>query len=120
MKTTPEHAREFAGYVAEFQNLLNLRDWRIEPSGRAASKGAMAEVDISLDDRMAVWSFGKDWGNMPINSKTLRETALHEVLHIFLKPLIQSSMQRDESAIDTLEHSAIVVLEKLLTGMNND
>lgn len=118
MKTTPEHAKEFAQYVAEFQNLLNLRDWRIEPTGRAAGKGAMADVGISLDDRLAVWSLGKDWGNMPINSKTLRETALHEVLHIFLRPLIQAAMQRDESAIDTLEHSAIVVLEKLLSQVN--
>jgi len=55
---------------------------------------------------------------MPINSKTLRETALHEVLHIFMKPLIDSAMQRDESAIATLEHSAIVVLEKLLSQVN--
>ncbi len=118
MKTTPEHVEEFALYIAEFQNLLNLRDWRIEPSGKPASKGAMAEVGISLDDRLAVWSLGKDWGNMPITSKTLRETALHEVLHIFMKPLIDSAMQRDESAIATLEHSAIVVLEKLLSQVN--
>jgi len=34
MKTTPEHVEEFALYIAEFQNLLNLRDWRIEPSGK--------------------------------------------------------------------------------------
>jgi len=118
MKTTQAHIEEFALYVAEFQNLLNLRDWRIEPTGKPATKGAMAEVGISLDDRLAVWGLGKDWGNMPITSKTLRETALHEVLHIFLKPLIEAAMQRDEHAIATLEHSAIVVLEKLLAGVN--
>ena len=112
---TAEQVTEFEGYIKEYQDLLNLRDWRIEHSGRTAQKGAMAEVAVSPEDRMAVWSMGTTWGNCPINEKTLRETALHEVLHIFLRPLMDACASRDESQIDTLEHSVIVVLEKLLT-----
>lgn len=115
-KSVPSSAQieEFANYIEHFQTLLNLRDWRIEASGKPAQKGAMADVMISSDDRLAVWSIGRDWGNMPITTKTLRETALHEVLHVFLRPLIDACSSRDDSA-DSLEHSAIVVLEKLLS-----
>lgn len=112
---TQEQVEEFARYVDEFQTLLNLRDWRIEHSGMPASKGSLAEVAVSMEDRLAVWSLGKDWGNMPVTSKTLRETSLHEVLHVFLKPLMQACYQRDEEQASALEHSAIVVLEKLLS-----
>lgn len=114
-KPTPEQVAEFAKFISEYQDLLNLRDWRIEHTGKFAQKGAMADVDVSPDDRMAVWSLGRDWGNCPVTEKTLRETALHEVLHIFLRPLMDACSSRDESAIETLEHSVIVVLEKLLT-----
>ena len=115
-KNAPSSAQieEFASYVEHFQTLLNLRDWRIEASGKPAQKGAMADIAISPDDRLAVWSMGRDWGNMPINSKTMKETALHEVLHVFLRPLTDACSSRDDSA-ESLEHSAIVVLEKLLS-----
>lgn len=111
---TPEQIAQFHQYITHYQDLLNLRDWRIEPSGKPASKGAMADVGISMEDRLAVYSVGSDWGSMPINESTLKATACHEVLHIFLKPLMQACFQRDESAAEQLEHSVIVVLEKLL------
>jgi hypothetical protein len=114
-KTTAAHSEEFALYVAEFQDLLNLRDWRIEPSGKPASRGAMAQVVTSLDDRLAIWSLGRDWGQLEVTSKTLRETALHEVLHVFLAPLIQAAASRDEDATAGIEHSVVVILEKLLS-----
>ena len=113
--TTTAHREEFARYVAEFQDLLNLRDWRIEPSGRNAPKGAFAQISPQLDDRLAVWSLGRDWGGTPITSKALRETALHEVLHVFLAPLIQAAASRDEEATAGIEHSVVVILEKLLS-----
>ncbi len=115
MKTTKEHHDEFALYIAEFQDLLNLRDWRIEPSGKPAQRGAMAQVATSLDDRLAVWSLGKDWGAMAITSKALRETACHEALHILLAPLVQAAASRDEEATAGIEHSVVVILEKLLS-----
>ena len=112
---TVEQVAEFTEYIEHFQTLLNLRDWRIEHSCRPAGKGALADVGTSLEDRLAVWSIGSDWGPMPINSKTLRETALHETLHIFLAPLIAACRSRDDDAIMTAEHSVVAVLEKLLS-----
>lgn len=112
---TTVQTEEFAQYIEHFQSLLNLRDWRIENSGKPAWRGNMADVGMSMEDRLAVWSIGSDWGPMPINSKTLRETALHETLHIFLAPLIAACRSRDEEAIITAEHSVVAVLEKLLS-----
>ena len=112
---TAEQVEEFKSFLAHYQQRLNLMDWRIEHSGKPASKGAMAEVGVSLEDRLAVWSMGGDWGNMPITPKTLNETALHECLHVFLAPLLEAAASRDEQATASLEHSAIVVLEKLLS-----
>lgn len=114
-RPTPEQVLEFGRYMAEYQDLLNLRDWRIEHSGKAASRGALAEVGISLDDRLACWSLGREWGACPITTKTLRSTACHEVLHVLLAPLISACHDRDASA-DSAEHSVVVVLEKLLSN----
>lgn len=110
----PDQIAKFHDHVAHYQDLLNLRDWRIEPSGKPASRGAMADVRISMEDRLAVYSVGSDWGNIPISESSIRATACHEMLHVFLKPLMQACFQRDESAAESIEHSVIVVLEKLL------
>lgn len=113
-RPTPEQEAEFGRYLAEFQDLLNLRDWRIEHSGKPAARGALAQVRISLDDRLAVWSLGREWGACPITPATLRSTACHECLHIFLNPLTSANYAREDSA-ESAEHSVVVVLEKLLS-----
>jgi len=112
-----EHIAYFFERVEYYQFLLNLKDWRIENSGRFANKGCLADVAIFVEDRLAVVSIGKEFGPMPINDKTLGETALHEVLHVFLKNLVDSAASRDPAALDSAEHSIVVVLEKLLGGL---
>jgi hypothetical protein len=114
MKPTPDQKALFIHCVEQYSNILNLRDWRIDVSDKPASKGAMADVQISSDDRLACIRMGKDWGPKEITDKVIRETACHEVLHIFLRPLIDAASSRDQSAIDGIEHSTIVLLEKLL------
>jgi hypothetical protein len=112
---TPQQVLEFAAYIAAYQDLLNLRDWRIEPSSKAAPKGSLAAMSISSEDRLATWHLGNDWGNHPITSQSLRETAAHEVLHVFLRPLIEAAASRDSQATAEAEHSIVVLLEKALT-----
>lgn len=113
---TPEQCELFRLCVAEYANLLNLRDWRIEVGSKPAQKGAMADVQISMEDRMAIVSLGSDWGPKPITNEAIRETAVHEVLHIFMRPLMEACASRDASQVDTQEHSVIVILEKLLAA----
>jgi hypothetical protein len=113
---TAEQIEFFFKQIKHYQSLLNLNDWRIENSGRAASRGCLADVGVSPEDQLAVVSVGNDWGAMPINDKTLRETAAHEVLHVFIRRLVDAAQSRDPTAIATAEHSVVVVLEKILTG----
>lgn len=112
--TNAAHLEEFARYIEQYQTVLNLQDWRIEHSGKPAAKGCMAQMGISYCDKLAVWSFGKDFGAMPVTPKTLKATAIHELLHVFLRPLIEAAVSRDEDALEAAEHSVVVVLEKLL------
>jgi hypothetical protein len=112
---TQEQIDYFFNRVAHHQVRLNLQDWRIENSGRFAGKGCLADVAISPEDKLAVISIGRDWGSMPINEKTVNETALHEVLHVFLRQLVDSAESRDASRLSSAEHSVVVVLEKLLS-----
>jgi hypothetical protein len=111
---TQEQIDYFFSRVAHHQVRLNLQDWRMENSGRFAGKGCLADVGVSKDDKLAVISIGRDWLSMPINEKTLNETALHEVLHVFLNALIDAAQSRDASLLSSEEHSVVVVLEKLL------
>jgi hypothetical protein len=111
---TPAQVEEFKGYMEHYQRLLNLLDWRIEHSGKSASKGALAEVLPKLEDRLAVWSLGKEWYSMEVTSENLRISALHECLHIFFASYTEACFQRDEPLSESLEHSLIVVLERLI------
>ena len=115
---TQEQIEYFYKRVSYHQVKLNLQDWRIENSGGTAGKGCLADVSVSPSDKLALISIGKDWGTFPITEKTLNETALHEVLHVFLRTLVDAAASRDESLIDGAEHSVVVVLEKLLSGSN--
>jgi hypothetical protein len=100
-------------YLEEYQTLLNLRDWRITLSDKPAQKGTMADVRISHEDHLATVSLGADWGQPPTD-EIIRQTLIHELLHVFLRPLMDACTARDERAIEAAEHSAIVVLERLL------
>ena len=113
---TQEQIDFFFERVKHYQGLLNLNDWRIENSGKPAGKGCLADVMVSPEDQLAVISIGRDWANMPINEKTLNETAAHEVLHVFIRRLVDASASRDPAAIAAAEHSVVVILEKILTG----
>jgi hypothetical protein len=117
-KNTPtaEQIQFFFKRVKHFQNVLNLNNWRIENSGKSASRGCLADVGISPEDQLAVVSIGGDWGTMPISEKTLNETAAHEVLHVFIRSLVDAAQSRDPGAIASAEHSVVVILEKILTG----
>ena len=111
----PEHILEFGAYIDEYQQKLNMLDWRIEPSSQTAPRGHLACIQISLEDRLASWSLGNNWGAMPVTSQSLRETAVHELLHPFLRPLIEAAASRDPDATAAAEHAVIAVLEKILT-----
>lgn len=113
---TEEQKELFRLCVKEYATLLNLRDWRIEVSDKPACKGAMADCDISAEDHLAIIRIGADWGNVPVTDQIIRETAIHELLHVFVRPMLDAAVSRDSSVIASTEHSLITVLEKLLAA----
>jgi len=117
---TPEAADAFALAVHKWQTNLNLLDWRIHKSDKAAAKANCAEVNkMDLEARLATYRVGTDFGSIPITAQSIEEIACHEVLHVFLKELIEfckSNTAADD--ITSAEHRVINVLVKLLVPEN--
>ena len=110
-------AKEFDTYIQHWQKVLNLGDWRLERGRKHATRGAMAEVSCDSGARLATYRLG-DWGGDEINPESLRKTALHECLHVFLFDLIAVAQDRlaTPDQLEVAEHRVINVLERVLAG----
>lgn len=113
-RPTPEQIDKFDAYVRQWQDVLNLRDWRIE-RGSKPSPDAMADVACNASARLAVYRVG-DFGATPVTDEALCTTALHELLHVFLFDLISVAQDRAATPeqLETVEHRVINVLERVL------
>jgi len=112
---TPEDSALFAQSVRKWQQVLNLGDWRIE-KGLKPAKNAMASVEFNEGARLATYRLG-DFGAEKITPESLDQTALHELLHVFLHDLITAA-QDQKSSVELLEkeeHRVVNLLEKLLS-----
>lgn len=113
-KPSAEQEAEFDEYIKHWQQVLNLRDWRIE-KGQRPEKDAMASVTCDGPARLAVYRVGH-FGATPVTPQSLSLTALHEVLHVFLFDLIAVAQDRGapSEALEAAEHRVITVLEHVL------
>ncbi len=113
-KPTPEQIKQFDEHVQHWQDVLNLRDWRIE-RGMKSEKDCMASVTCDNTARLAVYRIGH-FGATPITPESLSLTALHECLHVFLFDLISTAQDRSAppEALEVAEHRVINVLERVL------
>ena len=116
---TPEHAQLFAQSVRKWQQVLSLGDWRIEKGSKPA-KAAMASVEFTPNARLATYRLG-DFGAEKITPESLDQTALHELLHIFLHDLmtVAQDPKSSQDEIEMQEHRVINLLEKLLSRDSN-
>lgn len=116
MKNIPdaEQAAEFDQYVAFWQQRLALQNWRIERVKKVA-KDAMASVEFDDGAKLATYRLG-DFGATEITSESLSKTALHELLHVLLRDLLNGATDNRTSndQLEALEHGVINVLEKVL------
>jgi hypothetical protein len=112
---TPHDAAYFAQSVRKWQQVLSLGDWRIE-KGFKPAKQAMASVEFNDGARLATYRLG-DWGSEKITPKSLERTALHELLHVFLRDLMMAAQdpKTSEDELEKQEHRIINLLEQLLT-----
>lgn len=112
---TPEDSAIFAQSVRKWQQVLNLGDWRIERGSKPA-KNAMASVEFNEGARLATYRLG-DWGAEKITPESLDQTALHELLHVFLHDLmtVAQDPKSSQDEIEAQEHRVVNLLEKLLS-----
>jgi hypothetical protein len=112
---TPEDAAHFAQSVRKWQAILNLGDWRIE-KGLKPAKNAMASVEFNEGARLATYRLG-DFGAEKITKESLDQTALHELLHVFLHDLmtVAQDPKSSQDEIEAQEHRVVNLLEKLLS-----
>ena len=116
---TPQDVALFAQSVRKWQQVLSLGDWRIEKGSKPA-KAAMASVEFNASARLATYRLG-DFGAEKITPESLDQTALHELLHVFLHDLVSVAQEPKSSQdeIDMQEHRVINLLEKLLSRDSN-
>ena len=112
---TPEDAKLFAQSVRKWQQVLSLGDWRIEKGSKPA-KSAMASVEFNTSARLATYRLG-DFGAEKITPESLDQTALHELLHVFLHDLmtVAQDPKSSQDEVEMQEHRVINLLEKLLS-----
>ena len=116
---TPEDAKLFAQSVRKWQQVLSLGDWRIEKGSKPA-KAAMASVEFNTSARLATYRLG-DFGAEKITPESLDQTALHELLHVFLHDLmtVAQDPKSSQDEVEMQEHRVINLLEKLLSMDSN-
>jgi hypothetical protein len=113
---TPEDADKLAQYVDKWQVRLGLTDWRIVRSAKRP-KGVCAEVaKMDLEQRLASYRIGLDFGAEPVTEQSLEDTAIHELLHVMFHELIETAKRSDatQDQIRSVEHRCINILSRLL------
>ena len=112
---TPQDVAYFAQSVRKWQQVLSLGDWRIEKGSKPA-KAAMASVEFNTTARLATYRLG-DFGAEKITPESLDQTALHELLHVFLHDLmtVAQDPKSSQDEVEMQEHRVINLLEKLLS-----
>ena len=111
---TAEQDAEFDAHMRKWQEILNLNDWRVERNPKSAGTGAMAQVNVKLGARLAVYQTG-NWGTTPVTPASLEETAVHELLHVLLAELLHlTKYNTDDTTLESAEHAVVNRLEKLL------
>ena len=116
---TPQDVAYFAQSVRKWQQVLSLGDWRIEKGSKPA-KAAMASVEFNTPARLATYRLG-DFGAERITPESLDQTALHELLHVFLHDLLTVAQdpKSSQDEVEMQEHRVINLLEKLLSRDSN-
>lgn len=116
------HVERFEHYIDKWRTLLNLRNWRIMRSKKRELKNMAALLTVEHEHKLARYAVGMDFGVTTVNDESLESTALHELLHLLFRPMLDVAMNAGEhnDAVLEEEHSVIVVLEQLLLHAYKD
>jgi hypothetical protein len=111
-----EDLDKFDHFMEKWRTLLNLRNWRVLRAKKREVKNMAALLSVEHEHKLARYSVGLDFGSSKVTDESLESTALHEMLHLLLRPLLDTAMAETEHNDTVLEeeHSVIIVLEQLL------
>lgn len=111
-----EDRAAFHGFMLMWQDMLNLHDWRIILLPQPSAKHMAEVLKRDLPQRLASYKIGRSFGAVPVSADSLEEIAIHEMLHIFLNPLIEAAKDARTlpEDLESLEHAVINVLVPLL------
>jgi len=111
-----EDLEKFDQFMEKWRTLLNLRNWRVLRAKKREVKNMAALLSVEHEHKLARYSVGLDFGSSKVTDESLESTALHEMLHLLLRPLLDTAMAETEHNDTVLEeeHSVIIVLEQLL------
>lgn len=114
---TDKQVAAFEAFLGRWQAWLNLLDWRVSLSKTPAGKRVLSEVQPDLESRMASVRLNRHWGENNSSSPVeLERVACHEMLHVFLRELIdfaQDSRTSDED-LASFEHRVVHTLVTVL------
>ena len=117
MKITKKEFNLFVEECEKWQKYFQLNDWRIDYYFEKLN-GATASCYRILEDKVAEITLntiiGRDDNSTCLSH--LKETALHEVLHILLSDITLLAQKRfiSKDEIDIAEHSLIRKLETII------
>ena len=111
-----EDVAEFEAYVEKWRDKLNLRDWRVVRAAKREKRHMAALLTVEHEHKLARYSVGEDFGADKVTPHSLESTAIHEMLHLRLRPLLDACMEEKShtDAVLKYEHEVIIVLEDLL------
>jgi len=118
-QTTSKDFQLFSKEIKKWQIKLGLLDWRIDlfhlDAEEFVSRGW---TNIKDGNFIASIGLAVNWGEDTVTNKTLKETAIHEILHVLLADLCYFAEHRNTPAglVDNEEHRIIRRLESVLTG----
>lgn len=110
-------AQAFDAFLAHWQSLLNLRDWWIARMPDRDLHNMAIVASIEHEHKLVKIKIGETFGkNMKVTPLNLEKTAVHELLHVMLRTIIDEAIGQGEynDAVLGYEHGVINVLEPLL------
>ena len=112
-----KHSKQFHRYVAKWLEKFRLADWEVHYKFCDNESSNMADCVSEVDIKKALVTLYREWDLEP-DKNTLNQTALHEVCHILLAPLMELAIGRyvTEKQLFDAEHDVIRALERMIFG----
>ncbi len=111
--------QKFVKIAKEYIECFGIKDWKIIFEQKKLDSDTFASTSTLLSARIATITFCESWpvdiDGLPTEKK-IRNTAIHEVLHVVLAPLTNLLIHRDRKiTYDEIEIAEHGIVQRLLS-----